>query len=41
MQVTVEDKSSVKKVLHIEIPEQEVAKEIEKKKQVRKVDYEI
>ncbi|MBW1892846.1 MAG: trigger factor [Deltaproteobacteria bacterium] len=29
MQVTVEDKSSVKKVLHIEIPEQEVAKEID------------
>ncbi len=29
MQVTVEDKSSVKKVLHIEIPEQEIAKEID------------
>ena len=30
MQVTVEDKSSVQKILHIEIPEEDVAKEVDK-----------
>ena len=30
MQVRVEDVSSVKKVLHIEIPEKDVAKELDK-----------
>ncbi len=30
MQVTVEDQSSVKKTLHIEIPEDRIAREIDK-----------